>query len=80
MYPTGVRSFFHGISAAAGKVGALVAAVLFSSVRGGGVRLGDGGTAHYRHGTGLWAGVATGLGKLVGLAAVRICFTPTYVD
>jgi MFS family permease len=32
VYPTGVRSFFHGISAAAGKVGALVAAVLFSNI------------------------------------------------
>lgn len=29
VYPTGVRSFFHGMSAAAGKVGALVAAVAF---------------------------------------------------
>lgn len=48
-----MRSFFHGISAAAGKVGALVAAVLFSSVRGAGVRLGDGGIAQYCHGTGL---------------------------
>ncbi|KAI7844838.1 hypothetical protein COHA_001492 [Chlorella ohadii] len=32
VYPTGVRSFFHGISAAAGKVGALAAAVLFSNI------------------------------------------------
>lgn len=34
VYPTGVRSFFHGMSAAAGKVGALVAAAAFSNVSG----------------------------------------------
>ncbi|PRW58781.1 proton phosphate symporter [Chlorella sorokiniana] len=32
VYPTGVRSFFHGMSAAAGKVGALVAAAAFSHI------------------------------------------------
>ena len=32
MYPTGVRSFCSGVSAAAGKAGALVAAATFSSV------------------------------------------------
>lgn len=30
VYPTGVRSFFHGISAAVGKVGAVAAAAAFS--------------------------------------------------
>lgn len=33
MYPTDVRAFFHGISAAAGKLGAIIAATVFSQVR-----------------------------------------------
>ena len=33
VYPTGVRSFFHGLSAAVGKVGALAAALAFTNVR-----------------------------------------------
>lgn len=32
VYPTGVRSFFHGLSAAVGKVGALAAALAFTNV------------------------------------------------
>lgn len=32
VYPTEVRSFFHGMSAAAGKVGALIAAAAFTNV------------------------------------------------
>ncbi|KAL4424952.1 hypothetical protein ABPG77_009681 [Micractinium sp. CCAP 211/92] len=32
VYPTAVRSFFHGMSAAAGKVGALAAAALFPQI------------------------------------------------
>ncbi|KAI3423024.1 hypothetical protein D9Q98_010708 [Chlorella vulgaris] len=32
VYPTDVRAFFHGISAASGKVGAIMAASIFSQV------------------------------------------------
>ncbi len=33
VFPTDVRAFFHGISAAAGKLGAILAASIFSQVR-----------------------------------------------
>lgn len=33
VYPTDTRAFFHGISAASGKLGAIIAASVFSNVR-----------------------------------------------
>jgi hypothetical protein len=36
VYPTDVRAFFHGISAAAGKLGAIVASTVFTHVGCGG--------------------------------------------
>ena len=62
MFPTDVRAFFHGISAAAGKLGAILAASVFSQARAaGGVAAGWGGMGRPRRAspaagvTGRWA-------------------------
>ena len=43
VFPTDVRAFFHGISAAAGKLGAIIAATVFTRV---GARM---GCYHHMH-------------------------------
>lgn len=44
VFPTDTRAFFHGISAAAGKLGAILAASVFSHVRNQGGRRGFSGS------------------------------------
>jgi hypothetical protein len=48
VYPTDVRAFFHGISAAAGKLGAILAASVFSNVR---IAAGQAGSLELERGT-----------------------------